>query len=337
MPKQVRPFLDNETLLQKTHNRLSAFLPAESIYLATGQALCDEISCQVSIEPKRFFVEPQRKDTAAAMALAAAKIFKENPEAILTNVWSDHYIGNVEAYQNVFEVASEFISQNPKKIFIAGVKPMYAETGYGYIKMGANAQRIGEHDIFEVAEFKEKPELKLAEEYVKNWEYLWNPAMFYFNVGNLIELYKEHAPEFYPGIMTIIEAIGTDAETAEIERVFASWPKVSFDVAIMEKASDRFVMPVDLGWSDVGHWKSIYDLLAQEDGSTVGKAKFIEIDSKNNLIFSETDQLISTIGIENALVIVSQDAILICDKQRAQQVKDLVAKLETDSALCRYT
>lgn len=333
-PKQFKPFLDEQTLLQKTFSRLNKFIPDENIYLCTPVDLKDEMVRQISLDAGHLILEPLRKETGPALALAALRVYLQDPQAIITNVWADHYIGDENMYRQIFETAETFLNDNPKQVFLAGVKPSYAETGYGYIKIGESAQRIGVNEIFQVDSFKEKPNLATAEEYLSSGEYLWNPAMFFFRADHLLSLFEKHAPEIYQPLVAIKSAIGTADEEKIIAEEFAKMPKISIDYAILEKEKDMVVMPADLGWTDVGHWKSIYDMLTGgKEGHAVKGAKYVEIDSQNNLIFSETSQLISTIGIKNCLVIASKDAILICDKERSQDVKKLVEKLKNDPEL----
>lgn len=336
-PKQFKPFLDNETLLQKTHGRLSAFLKQENIYLCTPIDLKAEMSTQVPVDEERFILEPLRRDTAPALGLAILKIFLKDPQAIVTNIWADHYIDNQKLYQETFQTAEEFIDKHPEKIFMVGVKPEYPETGYGYIKMGDSFETVGEKEIFNVDAFKEKPTLEVAEDYLKNGKFLWNPAMFFFRADHFLNLFAKHSPEIYSALMKIKEVVGTPDEGRVTHEEFEKLPKISIDYAIFEKEKELFVMPADLGWTDVGNWRSIYDMLTarqarltgRQGGHAVKGGNYVEIDSSNNLIFSETGQMISTIGVHDSLVIVTKDAILICEKSRAQDVKKIVDQLSS--------
>jgi len=327
-PKQFKPFLDDSTLMQKTYSRLNSFLKCENIYLCTPVDLKDEMKSQVTVDDEHLILEPMRKDTGPAIGLATLKIFLKDPQAIVTNVWADQYIINEDKYRESFSTAEEFLNRNPERIFMVGVKPRYPETGYGYIKMGRSSDRIGENEIFHVDSFKEKPDLATAQDYISKWEYLWNPAMLFFRADHLLNLFAKHSPEIHAGLMRMKEAIGTADEDRVISEEFEKLPKIAIDYVINEKEKEMYVMPVDLGWTDVGHWKAIYDILIEgKEGHAVKGAKYVEIDSSNNLIFSETGQMISTIGVHDSLVIVSKDAILICEKSRAQDVKKIVSQL----------
>lgn len=334
-PKQVKPFIDDSTLLQKTYERLTKISHVNSISVSTNASLLDTVYDQLGDVP--LIIEPLKKDTAAAVGYACVKLLKENPQAYMTNAWSDHHIQDPDAYAQLFTTALEFLQKHPRSIIMAGVRPTYPETGYGYIKMGKSVGTYAEQDVFSVDCFKEKPSLATAQEYISRWEYLWNPALFFFSVEHMLDLYKQHMPTLYEGLMRIYDALGTPQELSVIQQEFDQFEKISIDYAILEKTTDLFVIPVDMGWSDIGHWKSIYDLLDTDEDNKVKGAQYVGIDSYNNLIFSETDQLISTVGVRDSLVIVTKDAILICSKDEAQKVKDVVAILEENPDLRKFT
>ncbi len=324
-PKQVRPFFDEQTLLQKTYQRLIKIMPEHAIYVSTNAQLVDHVHEQIGDVP--LIIEPLKKDTAAAVGYACIRLYKENPQAIMTNAWSDHHIKDETVYARLFEVAQEFLVQHPESIFMAGVKPTYPETGYGYIEMGNSEGFHAGAEVFRVKSFKEKPDLATAKEYMSKWEYLWNPAMFFFRVEHMLNLYKQYLPQMHAGLMRISDALGTEQEMEVVAREFEQFEKISIDYAILEKAPELYVLPVDLGWADIGHWNAIYDLLDEGHANIVKNARYVSHDSRGNLIFSETDQLISTVGVHDSLVIVSKDAILICKKEQAQNVKAIVAQL----------
>jgi len=218
-----------------------------------------------------------------------------------------------------------------------GVKPTYPETGYGYIKMGHSKGVHNGYEIFHVDSFKEKPDTQTAKQYVARWEYLWNPAMFFFRVDHMLSLYKQYVPFIYEGLMKIYDAIGTSQEMNVVQEEFEKFEKISIDYAIFEKAKDLYVLPVDLGWADIGHWKSVYDLLDTGEENVVKNAHYVGVDSSRNLILSETDQLISTVDVHDSLVIVTKDAILISSKEKAQNVKEIVRILQGDPNLKKFT
>lgn len=333
-PKQVKPFFDNETLLQKTYNRVFKIIDKNNIYISTNRNITKEIETQ--IPNPNLLLEPNKKDTAAAIGYACVKLLKKDLNAIMTNVWSDHYIKNEDEYKKIFETASNFLISHPNSIFMAGVKPTYPETGYGYIEMGGVEDNYNGCDVYQVKSFKEKPDLKSAQSYIDKWEYLWNPAMLFFRVDYMLKLYEKYMPKMYQGLMEIYNNLDTENEPIITNKIFNDFESISIDYAIIEKTKDLYVLPVDLGWSDIGNWKAIYDILNEGEKNVVRNCKYIEIDSNDNLIFSQTSQLISTVGIDNTLVIVSEDVIMLCSKERAQNIKDLVQLLQAHPDMAQY-
>lgn len=335
-PKQLHHFLDDETMLQKTFNRQVQILGKDNVFISTTANLAPEVEVQNLVSKDHIFIEPIKKDTGPAIGFAALKIQNLDPEAIIAITWSDHYIGNFENYKKLFETAKEVILKDPLAIFMAGVLPRYPETGYGYIEMGEETN-LDIKNLHKVASFKEKPNLEIAKEYLKAGNFLWNPAMFFVRADRLMSLYEELAPKHFTELLKIKNSFNSTEENQVIAKSFEVMEKISFDYLIVEKADHKFVTPVDLEWADIGHWKSIFDVMKKENSHAVHGAKYVYLDSYNNLIFSTTKQLISTIGISNTLVIVDNDAILICRDDHAQRVKELVSTLETDPDTAHLT
>jgi len=336
-PKQVQPFVDEQSLLQKTYQRVSRFFDPQNIYLATNENCQKLILEQIEIKPENFIIEPQKKDTAAALGLAAVKLFKKDPEAIMTNIWSDHYIKNEELYGQFLKIAEELVRKYPDKIILGGINPTYPETGYGYIKMGDPVEKVNGFELFKVAQFVEKPDLETAKSYLQQWEYLWNPAYFFFKAKLLLDLFAQFEPDMHASLMRIYQALETEEQEKVIKAEFEQIKKISIDYAIMEKCNNLLVLPLDLGWADVGNWKTVKDILSSTEEENVIKGKSINIDSKNNLIYSYSGKLIATIGIKNKIIIETPDAILVCDKDRAQEVKKIVEQLNEDTDLKIYS
>ncbi len=333
-PKQMKPFLDDETLLQKTYNRVVGIVGKDNIYISTNINLKTSISHQIDCE--NMILEPDKKDTAAAIGYACVKVLKKNKNAIMTNIWSDHFIKNQKEYAKLFRTAEKFLESHQESIFMAGVKPSYPETGYGYIQVGNIKETCLGQEIFNVKSFKEKPDLDTAKSYMLKPEYLWNPGMLFFRVDYMLNLYKEHMPEMYKGLMEIHNSLGTEEEDEITKKSFDSFEQTSIDYAILERTKELYLIQVDLGWTDVGNWKAVYDILNNGEKNIVKNAKYIEVDSNNNLIFSQSSQLISTVGINDMLVVVSEDVIMLCSKERAQNIKELVQVLQANPEMTQY-
>jgi mannose-1-phosphate guanylyltransferase len=328
-PKQVQPFIDEETLLQKTYNRISKGFKKEDIFISIGENLIDQVKSQLpDIDEKNLIIEPVRRNRAPAIGLAALILHTRDPKSSLVTIWADNYIKNVDEYLRILKLLNKILEDNPSKTALVGVKPTYPETGYGYIKMDSQATKIGEDEIFKVEKFVEKPDLETAKQFVQQWDYLWNPGIFSWKTEHLLNLYKKFLPDVYKHLETIKKSIGTDKEKEVIEKEFTAMPSVEIEEAILEKSEDILVAPASFGWSDIGHWKTIQEILTNSADGNVVKGENINIDSSNNLIYSYSGKLIATAGVNNMIIIETDDVILVCPKDKAQDVKKIVGKLK---------
>lgn len=328
-PKQVQPFTDNETLLQKTYHRIEKGFAAENIFIATGRQHCSLIKEQLpQVLPGQFSLEPARRDTAAAIGFAVLQIYKRDPEAIVVTINSDAFVKNEAEYLRILELARTTVEKNRDHIVLIGINPTYPETGYGYIKMGKMFQEINGDKIFFVEKFVEKPDLETAKKYLSAWEYLWNPALFVFSAGYFLSLYEKYLSEMHEQFKIIEKALGTPDEERIVKESFEKIKPISVDYGIIEKADKMLVVPSDFGWADIGHWRTVKDVLSQNEIDNLVKGSHIGVETKGSLIYNFTDKLVATAGVENMIVVVTDDSILICSKDQAQGVKKIVEQLE---------
>jgi mannose-1-phosphate guanylyltransferase len=330
-PKQIKPIIGDETLLENTFARLRKGFPVSDIFISTSQVHAAAIKKQLKGVPREnYILEPARRDTAAAIGLALVTIYKRDKEAIVMNINSDHHIKNDKEYIKIVSLTQKIIKEHPDAGVLIGVNPTYPETGYGYIKMGDEVGTFSGVKVFKIAEFKEKPSLEKAKEYLEGWEYLWNMGCFAWRADVLLGLYKKHLPEMHRQLMKIYRAIGTKDERAVTEKEFSKIKPISMDYGIIEKVSKLLVIPADFGWADVGHWRTVKEILSNKSEDSVKKGKVIDIDSSGNLIYSYSNKLVALAGVENMIVIETKDAILICARDKAQDVKKLVEKLKAE-------
>ncbi len=327
-PKQLQPFLGRHTLLQKTFLRVRKGFPLQNIFISTNAKQRGQIARQLPRVPRaHYIVEPAKRDTAPAIGLAAAWLAKQDPDAVFVTANVDHFIQKEAAYHQALRSAGEVIAKHPKSVVLLGVNPTYPETGYGYIKMGKPAFRMKDQEVFHVDRFVEKPDLATAQEYLKRWEYLWNPAMFVWRAQTLLDLFKRHLPAHYRILMRIQKAIGTPTQQSVIAREFAKMKSISIDYGIMEKVRSMYVLPVDLGWADIGHWRTVRDVLQSAQGENVVRGKHIG-SAKNSLIYSYTKRVIATAGVSDLIIVDMEDALLVCPADHAQDVKRIVDELK---------
>lgn len=334
IPKQIHSLVGKKTLLQQTYLRLRRGFRPQDIHIATLTEHISFIKKQLPRFPlENISAEPLRKETAAAILLAAARIHKKNPQDEFVNIWSDHFIKNEPAYIQTLRAAQQAVRSFPGHLVMVGVNPTYPETGYGYIKMGKPVGQIGQHEVFKVDRFEEKPTLAVAKKYLQDWRYLWNPTMLVAKTATLLEMYREHLPASYRIIMEeVFPHLGTSREAKTLAHWYPRLQKIAIDYAILEKAKNLLVMPSDFGWVDVGSWRTVKEVLSQHEDDVITEGQVVHRDTKDVLAYSyNKNKIVAIIGMEKCVVIDTPDALLVCHKEKAQDVKKIVEYLEEKS------
>jgi len=334
IPKQLQPILGRETLLKATWKRLRKGMPASRILIVTNAQQAKLVRKDLPELPARnLLVEPMRRDTAAAIGFGVQVIRSRAKRATIVTINSDAYVKDVKEYLRILKLASEVAQRSPKQLTLIGVRPGYAETGYGYIKMGSQVLKIprkdGTHDeVFEVEGFREKPDLRTAMEYVMKWEYLWNPTLIVADADVFMHAFKTHLPEMHAKLEKIRLSWKTKKKDSVLREAFEAIDPISIDYGILEHVEKMRVVPADFGWADVGHWRAVHDVLAANEKSNVTRTRHVNVDSMGNLLYSFTGKMIATAGVKDMILIETEDVILCCPKDRAQDVKQIVQEME---------
>ena len=315
LPKQFIKLFDDKSLFQQTvlRNRdlcrSRKIVSNEELYFIASDQLEE-----IGFEKEEFLLEPIGKNTAPAIALSA---FACEPEDILLVTPSDHLIKNEEAYKKAVLKAKEFAKDGFLVTF--GITPKSPHTGYGYI----------EAKDYEVLSFKEKPDLKTAKEYIKKGSFYWNSGIFCFQAGVFLDELKKHSPRIYDSCEKAFERIKKRDNIFRIPlKEMEKIPEDSIDYAVMEKSDKVKVVPSDMGWSDLGSFDALYEEMQKDENGNALKARTILIDSKDNLIYSDTKRLISAVGIEDLIIVDTEDALLVMKRNSSQKVKDIVKELK---------
>ncbi len=328
-PKQLHCLTSDNTMIQDVLERISHLVSFKKIFIVTNKICAKDVKNQIPQIPKNnIIIEPAIKNTAPAIGLAALHIKKVNPKAVMGVFPSDHLITEEEKFLQILKIAEKLVQENDN-IVTLGIKPTYPEKGYGYIHLGKQKEEIGGNKIFWVDKFIEKPDYKTATQYVKRWDYLWNSGMFIFKVETILKLYLKYLPKIYKSLMKIEKTLGTRKEREVIEKEYQKMEEISIDYGIMEKAKKVIVVPADIGWSDVGNWSTLKDILSNGTNENIIKGEHLGVDTVDSLIYG-SKKLIATVGVSNLIIIETEDAILICPKERAQDVKKIVEKLKED-------
>ncbi len=327
-PKQFHNLCTNNSLIQETYSRIKTLVPNENIYVSLVKNILNTAQEQLKeVKKNNFIIEPEGRNTAPAIGLAAAKLFKTNPNAIIAALPSDHTISKLPKFIQTLTRAKNFIEKNPDYLVIVGIKPTNPETGYGYIKMGKKFPKIS---LVEVDRFVEKPDLKTAKKYLKTGKYLWNGGYFIARCDSLLEMYKTYEPKIYKGLEKILSSIGTKEETDTIIKEYKKLPAIPIDIALAEKVNKIAVVPADLGWSDIGSWSALYDLLSNnKKGKVISRGHHLGFDDKNCLVYAQ-DKLLATVGLQDIIIVDTPDVTLISHKDKSQEVKKLIEKLKKE-------
>jgi len=324
-PKQLLDIVGSESMIQQTVGRITPLIPEERIFIVSNEVHINELKSHIPhIPDNNIVVEPVGKNTAPAIGLTSLYIRRIDPEAILVVLPSDHLIEKEKIFQKTIEDAG-LIAQRGDYLITIGMKVISPETGYGYIQIG---DPIGD-GLYKVEAFVEKPCKEKAQEFMDSGGYLWNSGIFIWRVDLIMEMIERYLPDLYAGLMDIDKAIGTKNERRTIHSVYSSLEGISIDFGILEKARNVVVIPSDFGWNDLGSWTALDSIFKKGPHGNIEQAKHVSIDTTNTIVYSPR-KLIATIGIKDLIIVETEDALLVCHKERAQDVKKLVDKLKSD-------
>ena len=315
-----------ESLFQETSRRLESLVPPEQIYIVGGDAHKDQLRQQIlQIFPDfpidQLLLEPVGRNTAPAILWSILRIPESNWNDSVVVLASDHLIKNLHSFTNALKSGERLASSG--YIVTFGMKPDRAETGYGYIKSGEPLE-VG----FKVEEFVEKPDQSTAEQFLESPDYTWNASVFMATTETWLQEFRKHAPQ----LLDIFEkgaSAGDLSEKEQIRKIYNSVSADSIDYALLEKSNRVAVIPVDMGWTDLGSWESLHKVSDKDNEGNVLRGNVISQETKNSLIFSEK-KLVASIGVENLIIVETDDALLVCDMNCSQEVKKLVETLKRE-------
>jgi mannose-1-phosphate guanylyltransferase len=325
-PKQALRLVGDRTMFQLSVERLAPLFAPERTFVVTAMEQVGTLLRQAPQLPGgNFIVEPLQRGTASAIGLAALFLRKHDPQATMAVLTADHYIADTTAFQRVLAAAFEVAQQG--HLVTLGIKPTFASTGFGYIERGEQLAEVNGPTAYRVGAFREKPDTATAESFVADGLHTWNSGMFIWRVDRILAEMQRQMPRFYDQLLQIDAAIGTDRESLVLSYV---WPRVAaqtIDYGIMEGAQDVAVIPADMGWSDIGSWATLLDILpGDQDGNVVIDADLLGVDTSKTLVYGN-NRLIATIGLAGLVIVDTDDVLLICPHDRAQDVKKIVERL----------
>lgn len=326
-PKQFLRLLGNDSMLQTTANRLSGINHAPALVICNEEhrfSVAEQFRSN-AIKTSGIILEPVGRNTAPAIALAAFQALKNGDDPLLLVLAADHVIKDESAFCASIEQATQFASAN--KLVTFGIVPTAPETGYGYIKRG-DSQNMSSG--FSVSQFVEKPDLSTAKEYLTSGQYYWNSGMFLFKASAYLSELKTHRPDIFLACEHAMADTQSDLDFIRLDKsAFEACADDSIDYAVMEKTENAVVVPMDCGWSDVGSWSSLWEVSDKDEFGNACRGDVINIDTRNTYI-NASEKLVTTIGLDDAIVVETKDAILVAKQSEVQQVKKIVEKLKAE-------
>ena len=328
-PKQLLKLTGGRSMLQSTVDRLAGFCPPDKLLILTNKTLVDPIAQQLPEVPADSGIgEPAKRDTAACIALSAALIAAKDPEAIMIVMPSDHVITPDDVFQQSLRSAAKLVDEDPSRIITFGIKPTYPAEVFGYIERSDNAIDGAEFPSFAVEKFREKPDAKTAAQFLAAGTFYWNAGIFVWKVKTILDAIKQFEPELFSHIEKIAAAIGNDDYEKVLEEEFCAIKGPSIDYAVMERYDNVCVIEAPFNWDDLGNWTALPSIRgADDDGNTID-AKHLNIGSKDCIVYSETDHLIVTVGMEECIVVNTGDATLVANRKDESAIKQIVAELK---------
>ncbi|MBV9169801.1 MAG: mannose-1-phosphate guanylyltransferase [Chloroflexi bacterium] len=322
-PKQLLTLSGERSMIQQTVDRLLPLVPPERILIVTERSHAEDLRAQLPELPaSSIVVEPTRRGTAAALLLAALHVRARAPDATWASVHADAYITEDDEFRRTLAAALQAASWG-SHLVTTGIEPRFPATGYGYIQRGRLLRDIRGMQVYEVVRFVEKPDLVTAQAYLDSGDYLWNPGVFVWKNTTLLDAFRMLQPRIYEAL--------AEAPLERIDEVYPDAPRETIDVGIMEKASNVATIPARFGWSDIGSWAELWELAARDREGNVGlgRGQALAVDSRDNLVYAD-GRTVALVGVSDLVVVETADAVFVCPRDRAQDVRMIVARLRQD-------
>ncbi len=335
-PKQFQTLVGKKSLLQMIFARLRKVpsIRATDIYISSNQRFAKNILAQIKLPRNHLILEPTKRDNAAAIGLSLITILSQtkDPTEVVGMFPSDHMITNEARFTEVVQAAGKIARKHESTVVTLGIRPTYPETGYGYIEMHSDkifTDPKKHIDAYRVASFREKPDFKTAEHFLQSFRYLWNSGIFFFRIDTMLGLYQKHLPELYAQLLKIQKDLNTPRAANTIAKIYPTLLATSIDYGVLEKTKEISVIPVDhLGWSDVGHFQSLWEILPKDkDGNVVHGRNVVLHKTSNSVVYGDK-KVIACLGVKDLVIVDRGDVLFIANREESQKLKELIALME---------
>lgn len=326
-PKQFLDILNTgQTLIQQTFTRYNKLVPAENIFIITTREYVQNVKQQLpELPPENILAEPSRKNTAPCIAYIAFKLYQKDPQALMIAAPADNLITDTSHFIKTATKAFHFVDSINALVTI-GIKPTYPNTGYGYIQHDTPEVAPGVH---KVKTFTEKPNLELAKTFLASGDFLWNAGIFTWKVKNVLTAFEKFLPEMYEVFAAEKDKFNTPQEEEAIENIYPQCTNISIDFGIMESADNVYVIPATFAWSDLGTWNSAWENMEKDKNkNAIAGDHVMVIDAKNTVVHVPDNKLVVLQGLDDYIVVDTKDVLLICKKEKEQDIKEYVAEVK---------
>jgi len=331
MPKQLLDITGARTMIQETVSRIAPLTGLHNIIIVTEKQHADALRSQVpGIPEENIVVEPCGRNTAPCICLAALIIRNRDPDDVMAVLPADHHIADPESFRRCLTAACEAARQTACLVTM-GIRPTRPETGYGYMQLGQQAGSYGEQALYRVTAFHEKPSREKALEFLDHGSFLWNSGMFVWTVAAIMEAMERYVPDTYRILCGAVPHLGSADKATPLSDAYAAIRPVSVDCGIMEPAENVVAMKADFGWNDIGSWSALHDVLPRDNNGNAIRGNVIAVDSHNVLAHSP-HKVTAVVGLDDIVIVDTEDALLVCAKDKAQDVKSVVEALEKKRA-----
>ena len=329
-PKQFEKIIGDKSTLQLAAERLQPDFPWSSIYVSTGKAYVETVQKQLDkLPPDHVIGEPVMRDVGPAVGLITSILMRESPDEPMVILWRDHLVKHDALFRQILTAAGKIVEKNPDRIVFVAQKPRFASENLGWI--GYGKEQVNEHNIpfYSFADFQYRPDVKTAKKYFESGHHAWNLGYFVTTPRFLWEQYKRFVPNVYSGLSRISSAWRTGDYQDVLDTIYPTLEKISFDNAILEKLdpSNAFVVSENIEWSDIGAWEALKEALETSDNKNVTQGKVLLTDTEDSLVYNYTKQLVTTIDVDNMLIVNTPDVLLVCKKSSVPKIKKLVESL----------
>jgi mannose-1-phosphate guanylyltransferase len=330
-PKQFLDLVGEQTMLQETVDRIEPLVPLQRVLVVVGkdqaETVCDQLP---GLPADNVIIEPGPRGTAPCIGLSAVALLERDPASVMAVFPADHCIADAAGFRQAIAAAAQVARDG--YLVTLGIAPTQPHTGYGYIQRGEQLENADDLPAYRVKRFTEKPDASTARQFVSSGEYYWNAGIFVWQASTILTEMERLLPQLYAELQAIARLWGSEQLAARLETAWQQVPKTTIDYGVMEKATRVAVVPVDIGWDDVGNWATLSKLLESDHASNVlrGEGRHVVVDTHETYVYASAGRLVAVVGLEKFVVVDTPDALLVCPKDRAQDVRDVVNRLEED-------